>query len=262
MTKKEAFDFLELPESAAKSEIKLRLTEKLEYFEHLSEHAPSDFLRRINIRNVDKLKQVQQEFFPWTLAETGSEVILPLDPQEEQPEENEVFTTPVIVASGSRQIPVVPSIPQPVGWLIKHMENLEAKHFPLYAGKNYLGRKTPPNLSPFIALEDDPYISRVHAVIYVEGGTPPACFIVDAAEANQGKASANGTYLNSDPVRIEKKEKLQDADTIQIGKTRLVFKYNTKNIKVLVNEVGDSDYMAPVTIAGPLQLPDSKRGML
>src|SRR5688572_4967163 len=114
MTTKEAFDFLELPESAAKSEIKLRLTEKLEYFEHLSEHAPSDFLRRINARNADKVQQVQQEFFPWSLTETGSEVILPLEPQEDLPEEDEVFTTPIIVASGSRQVPVIPSISQPV----------------------------------------------------------------------------------------------------------------------------------------------------
>ena len=249
MTKKEAFDFLELPESASKTEIKLRLIEKLEYFEHLSEQAPSDFLRRINTRNVDKVKQVQQEFFPWTLEETGSEVILPMEPQEEQPEEIEVFTTPIIVAAGARQAPVVPSIPQPVGWLIKHMEHMEAGYFPLYAGRNLLGRKASPDLSPFIALEDDPYISRVHAVIYVEEGTPPACFIVDAPGGSQGKASANGTYLNGDAVRIVKKEKLKDADTIQIGMTRLVFKYNTKKIKELVKEVSNSDYMLPVAIA-------------
>lgn len=249
MTTKEAFDFLELPESAAKTEIKLRLAEKLEYFEHLSEHAPSDFLRRINARNANKVKQVQQEFFPWSLTESGSEVILPLEPQEEQPLADEVFTTPIIVASGSRQAPVVPSIPQPVGWLIKHMENTEAGHYPIFAGKNYLGRKIQANMSPFIALEEDPYISRVHAVIYVEEGTPPACYIADAPEANQGKASANGTYLNGNPMRIVKKEKLQDDDTIQIGTTRLVFKYNTKKIKELVKDVNGKEFMAPVALA-------------
>ena len=249
MTKKEAFDFLELPESASKTEIKLRLIEKLEYFEHLSEQAPSDFLRRINTRNVDKVKQVQQEFFPWTLEENGSEVILPLDQQGEEPDEEEVFTTPIIMSSAGRQNPLVPTVSQPVGWLIKHMENIASTHFPLYAGKNYLGRKASPDLSPFIALEDDPYISRVHAVIYVEEGTPPACFIVDAPGGSQGKASANGTYLNGDPVRIVKKEKIQDADTLQIGMTRLVFRYDTKKIKELVKEVSNSDYMLPVAIA-------------
>jgi hypothetical protein len=249
MTSKEAFDFLELPETATKIEIKLRLVEKLEYFEHLSENATSDFLRRINARNVDKVKQVQQEFFPWSLTESGSEVILPLEAQDELPAADEVFTTPIIVASGSRQVPVVPSIPQPVGWLIKHMENTEASHFPIFAGKNYLGRKMQVNQSPFIALEDDLYISRVHAVIYVEEGTPPACYIVDAPEANQGKASANGTYLNGNPVRIVKKEKLQDDDTIQIGTTRLVFKYNTKKIKELVKDVTNREFIAPVALA-------------
>ena len=249
MTKKEAFEFLELPESASEVAIKLRLVEKLEYFEHLSEQAPSDFLRRINARHVDKVKQVQQEFFPWTLEENGSEVILPLDPQEEEPAIEEVFTTPIILSSAGRQTPIVPTVPQPVGWLIKHMENMESKHFPLFAGKNYLGRKGSPDLSPFIALEGDLYISRVHAVVYVEEGKPPACYIVDAPEANHGKASANGTYLNGDPARIMKKVKLQEADTIQIGMTRLVVKYNTKHIKELVKEVSSSHYQAPVAIA-------------
>jgi hypothetical protein len=31
--------------------------------------------------------------------------------------------------------------------------------------------------------------------------------------------------------------------------TRLVFKYNTKNIKELVKEVSNSNYLAPVAIA-------------
>lgn len=246
MTKKEAFDFLELPESASKTEIKLWISEKLEYFEHLSEHAPSDFLRRINTRNVDKVKQIQQEFFPWTAEENGQEVILPLEPSAEQVEEEEVFTIPVIIASGAR--PVIPEIPQPVAWLIQHNENREAKHFPLFAGKNYLGRKVQPNLLPFIALEDDLYISRIHAVIYVEEGTPPACFVADAPESNGGKASANGTYLNGEPIRIVKKEKLQEADTLQVGTTILVFKYNTKSIKELVKEVGASNFTPTVAV--------------
>jgi hypothetical protein len=248
MTKKEAFDFLELPEQASKTDIKLRLAEKLEYFEHLSEHAPSDFLRRINARHADKVKHIQQEFFPWALQETGSEVILPLEPEAALPQEEEVFTTPIIVASGSRQSFVVPTMPHPVAWLIQHTENRNPKHFPLYTGKNYLGRKAAPDLLPFIAIEDDPYISRVHAVIYVEEGTPPACYLADAPEANQGKASANGTYLNARPERIVRKEKLEDGDTLQIGVTKLVFKYNAKSVKELLAEVGKLGYMPTVTV--------------
>ena len=38
MTKKEALEFLELPESATDIEIKIRIADKLSYFEELSEH--------------------------------------------------------------------------------------------------------------------------------------------------------------------------------------------------------------------------------
>ena len=59
MTQKEALEFLELHEAATKSEIKIRLVEKLEYFQYLSENAPSDFLRRIHAKNIDKVRNIQ-----------------------------------------------------------------------------------------------------------------------------------------------------------------------------------------------------------
>jgi hypothetical protein len=248
MTQKEALQFLELPETATNNEIRIRLAEKLEYFEHLSEEAPSDFLRRINARHADKVKHIQQEFFSWAGEESGSEVFLPSEPQEEGPVEEEVFTTPIIVSSGSSLPPVIPEMPQPVGWLIRHTENQSAQTWPLFTGKNYLGRKAPSGLSQFAIIEDDPYISRVHAVVYVEEGTPAACYIVDAAEMNNGKPSANGTFVNGNKTRVVKKEKLKDADTIQVGVTKLVFKYNVKDIKGLVSEVAQSSYMNTVAI--------------
>jgi len=246
MTQLEAFEFLELPELASKTQIKLRLTEKLEYFESLSEQAPSDFLRRVNARHVEKVKHIQAAFFPWTTEENGLEVILPFEQADETPAEEEVFTMPVIITSGSKE-PQDTGEPQPVAWLILHTENKDARQFPLYAGKNYLGRKAQPNLAPFIAIEDDVYISRVHAVIAVEAGDPALCVLLDTPEANTGKASANGTYLNAKPARI-RKEELADADTIQIGATKLVFKYNTQSVNDLVKEVGNSDYMPTVQV--------------
>jgi hypothetical protein len=247
MTQQEAFAFLELPELASKTEIKLRLSEKLEYFEHLSEHAPSDFLRRINARHVDKVKHIQTEFFPWTAQENGLEVILPLEPAEAFIEE-ELFTEPLIIASGSGSQEDNSGAPQPAAFLILHTENKEQQHFPLHIGKTYLGRKAQPNMEPFIAIEDDPYISRVHAVVYVEEGKPTLCFLADTPEANLGKISANGTYLNGKPSRIVRKEELADGDTLQIGVSKLVFKYNTRSVRELLKEVGDSAYMPTVKV--------------
>ena len=56
MTKKEALDFLELPESAGDPEIKSRIAEKISYFELLSENSPSVFLRRIHEQNLNKVR--------------------------------------------------------------------------------------------------------------------------------------------------------------------------------------------------------------
>lgn len=246
MTQQEAFVFLELPELASKTQIKLRLSEKLEYFEHLSEHAPSDFLRRINARHVEKVKHIQTAFFPWTTEDNGVEVILPLEPADDLPEE--VFTEPLIITSGSKDDADTTGQPKPAAFLIVHTENKEACHFPLYTGKNYLGRKAQPDMESFIAIEDDPYISRVHAVVYVEEGEPALCYLADTPEANLGKKSANGTYLNGKSTRIDRKEELADADTLQIGVTKLVFKYNTGSVRELLQQVSDSAYVPTVKV--------------
>lgn len=250
MTQKEAFEFLELPESATRSQIKIRLVEKLEYFEHLSEHAPSDFLRRIHAKNVDKVRSIQQEFFPWSTLESGSEVILPYDQGEEpgQAEEDILNTTFVIVGQGAKTPPAPEKPAGPFGWLICHTENKPAKVWPLQTGKNYIGRKAQPNVEPFIAIEDDPYISRIHAVIYVADGTPAECFVMDSAAANNGQPSRNGTYINGNKARVEKKETLDQHDTIQIGITKLVIRFNTKDLQEVLEEVEKSGYIPTVAI--------------
>jgi hypothetical protein len=249
MTQKEAFDFLELSESATRSQIKLRLVEKLEYFQHLSEHAPSDFLRRIHSKNIDKVRAIQEEIFPWSSFESESEVILPLEKDTVLPPEEELNDTIEIVdASGYKGKKEVKRRPGPVAWLITHNENQPAIEYSLEAGKNYIGRKQQPGLTPFITLGNDPYVSRVHAVVYIDLERPTECIVMDSADSNNGQASKNGTYINGNIARIEKKETIKENETVQIGTTKLVFKQNTKDLKDLLSEVEKSDYVPTVAI--------------
>ena len=104
MTKKEALEFLELPESATDVEIKIRMADKLSYFEELSEKAPSDFLRRLHGKNVAKIKKIQEESAEWISPESRSEVILPFEPDtdEKLADENDLPATTIIISSGSK----------------------------------------------------------------------------------------------------------------------------------------------------------------
>ena len=52
MDRKEALEFLELPEYASPAEIKEKIETKLAYFENLSEKAPSPFVRKLHARNA------------------------------------------------------------------------------------------------------------------------------------------------------------------------------------------------------------------
>ena len=60
MDRKEALEFLELPEFATPAEIKAKLETKLAYYEMLSEKAPSAFVRRLHTRNVARVKDIMQ----------------------------------------------------------------------------------------------------------------------------------------------------------------------------------------------------------
>ena len=113
-------------------------------------------------------------------------------------------------------------------------------------GKNFIGRKLQPALTPFIVIEDDSYISRVHAVIYVQKENPQEFYILDSAAANGGSPSRNGTYINGNETRISSKTLLQENDTIQIGVTKLILKYNTKELTKIVSEVENTGYVNTV----------------
>jgi hypothetical protein len=303
MDRKEALEFLELPEFATPDEIKERLESRLAYFENLSEKAPSDFVRRIHARNVVKVKDIMRLSKSWPAAPdipfvappSQPELIQPFQPEPEpeptpepqreqksepqyeptpEPElqqapepEPEPEAAPVVIPeppAAREVVPVkaptpdvapveAPSIPasaepEPIAWLIRHTENQSNTTFPLFPGKNYLGRKAKPGLSPFVTVEEDPYISKVHAVILAEGEGPYIFYLADNTSLNGDKASTNGTYLNGNDARISSKVRIRANDTLQIGITKLLLKYNDTSLDDLLKEVAGKDYMHTVII--------------
>ena len=253
MTRIEALYFLELPEKATTFQVKQRLLEKLEYYEHLSHNAPSDFLRKLNAKHVEKVKLIQQEFPEWNPQKPEVSVEFPEDEMDKALKEAEEaagpLTMPIIISSrDKRNVDVKIKLSDPPGWLIMHTEDRPSKTFALSAGNNYIGRKTDPLLNPFIVIDDDTFISKVHAVVYVEQGEEPVFFVMDNATSNGGRESRNGTFLNGNPARISQKTKLKEDDTIQVGHTKLILKVNKASIQHLVQEVKKSKFIHTVVL--------------
>jgi pSer/pThr/pTyr-binding forkhead associated (FHA) protein len=359
MTKKEALDFLELPESSSDPDIKARIEEKISYFELLSENSTSVFLRRIHEQNLNKVKSIQKEWQGWSppiiekpapeirevrqvpepslpKPDTKVEEIkqvpeTPLPKPEAKIEEikqvpeipltkpetkvDEIKQIPEIPIPGPAQrvqeikqvkeVPAPEPMPQvqeikkphppepqpapdvrekivspvveklsqishttrteipsltdtqmvrmkpaadPVGWLVRHTENKPVKSFPLFFGKNYIGRKVQPGFKPFIEVEDDLFVSRIHAVLNVEGARPFLFYITDTPAANGGKPSKNGTYVNGSHERVNVKTILHDYDTVQIGETKFVLRFEIGDLSKMQEQVEDRAYMHTVVI--------------
>ena len=243
MNYKEALIFLELPETATDKQIKKRLDEKQAFFERMSEQAPSAFLRRLNTQHLTKVMLIRKEGI------LLQQPIIIIDKKEEtELNEQALPTMPVILPSALKASFKKKPVNEPLAFLVRHTENQSVKPFPLFSGKNYIGRKPHPSLKPFIALEDDEYVSRVHAVIYIDEKESVECFIDDSAVSNEGKPSKNGTFLNGNKQRITSKFPIKENDAIQIGETKLIIRINSKHINKIVEEVEDRDYMNTVII--------------
>ena len=223
MTRKEIIEFLELPESVSEHTIVERLKDKAVYFKRLQENAPNDFLRKLHLQNIEKVKVLQEQY--------GVLV-------DEFDEYNEARNDKKSVGSGLKS---------PVAWLIRHTENLPVKQFPLLLGENPLGRE-PQFAKTGVYIENDDYVSRRHAVVYVENNSGYKFFIEDNASANSGKPSKNGTYINGAEKRIAERTLIQNNDTIQVGLTKFVLKLNNTNLSDIVNEVEERSYMKTVVI--------------
>lgn len=114
------------------------------------------------------------------------------------------------------------------GWLVIHTENRSTITYELFEGDNLIGRHDGPE-NVDIRIEDDEYVSRVHAVIQVSKDFLHRfryTLYDNGKQSRNHKPSTNGTFINgySDRLPQDGSIFLHDGDTIQIGLTKLVFK--------------------------------------
>ena len=116
-----------------------------------------------------------------------------------------------------------------IGWLVIHDEFTESRTFALRKGLNRIGRAsdtTPKDVNIGIETQDR-YMSRHHCDIEVRqkisvGGYE---YILSDRDYGGKRAAANGTFLNARKRLTPMDElSLQDGDTIQVGRTKLVLK--------------------------------------
>ena len=103
MNRKDALTFLGLPESATDKQLRKRLEEKIEYYERLSQHAPSAFLKRLNAQHLASVQQIQKQVLSlqqeplFTQANQQPEVNV-----DSVAEDHSSLTMPVILNSSAR----------------------------------------------------------------------------------------------------------------------------------------------------------------
>lgn len=241
MTRKEALEFLELPDSSTDNDISLRLNDKLTYFQRLSENAPNEFLRKLHTTNTEKVKTLQLEMLGAGAANNAGakNTYAPTSQNSyQQPGSQNSYQQPAAHANSDASA---------VALLIRHTENQSAKTFPLYYGKNFVGRANHAT-GHTVIINDDPYVSRVHAVLEVVDIKPLQIVVYDEGAGASGKPSKNGTYINGDDRRLSRKATIRENDTIQIGMTKLIIRLNNTSVKKIVQEVEESDYMKTVVI--------------
>ncbi|HRI27998.1 MAG TPA: FHA domain-containing protein [Chitinophagales bacterium] len=113
------------------------------------------------------------------------------------------------------------------GWLVVHTEGKLPVTYELFEGKNVIGRPDGPHHVD-IRVEDDEYVSRIHALIYINKDFLHrfSYRLADDGSLRGGHPSTNGTYINGITDRLPKDSSvfLRDADTVQVGTTKMVFK--------------------------------------
>jgi len=231
MNRTEALEFLDLSDLASTKEINDRLTEKMQYFSHLLNNAPNGFLRRIHEENLLKLESIR------TLLGIKNA-------EHPQPEANSV---PKRIDIYDNRVESAGNPAETSAWLVRHTENQPTKVYPLYPGRNVVGRAVQP-FAKTILIEDDFYISNIHTVLEVQSVNPLRILVTDDAFSNHGKPSRNGTYINGSEKRIVSPTYITENDTVQIGYTKLLVRLNNATVQKLVREVENSEYMKTVVI--------------
>jgi pSer/pThr/pTyr-binding forkhead associated (FHA) protein len=134
-----------------------------------------------------------------------------------------------------------------IGFLIVHDENTKSQTFVIKSGKNSIGRKDKDKPCDIMIETEDAYMSRNHCII--EGRMDRSGNIRIIL---YDPGSLNGTYLNANPKKLSKEDKvyLEDGDTIQMGKTKMVVKLikSSKNAEEAKKNVMNLPYSKTVII--------------
>ena len=114
--------------------------------------------------------------------------------------------------------------PTEVGWLVVHDENTPQQTYALKLGKQTIGRKSASRPCDIMIETTDEYMSRRHFIIEVITRSP-GNYEYYLSDNN----AVNKTFINTKKLcEIKRGDEyiLHDGDTIQAGRTKIVFKSN------------------------------------
>jgi pSer/pThr/pTyr-binding forkhead associated (FHA) protein len=229
LSKEEIKNILGTSETNSDGELLELAQQKLSFFNNLINNAPSEYLKKIYTKNLDEIQLIVSQLSASNRRGGG--------------ESNNANSTQNRCQNNENR----QSQPQQLNakaLLIRHTENLSSKTFELNNGENYLVRSSQ-NLKNEILIENDAFVSRLHAVLKVKNDEA----LISDAGLNGFKESKNGVYINGKPRRIVKEYTLHEGDTIQIGNTKLVFKWmNTHQQSTIEAEVNKTEYISTVVI--------------
>jgi hypothetical protein len=231
MTKEECLEFLELPRNANNATVESRLKEKYTFFKMLHANAPNQIIRNLQEKNLNKLEEIK-DFFSFN----------------DTPDKNKQPGVNYNHSNNENNNEKINSKKDTVlAWLVLHTEDKKTKSFPLFDGINAIGRQSHEKY-PSIVLADDSYVSRTHCFITVlKSDFHITASLADDGKLNNGKPSRNGTYINGKENRIATKI-INENDTLQIGMTKLMFKWNSNSIKEIEEIVDNSNFVGTVVI--------------
>lgn len=235
MNLKEACQFLDLPENASIEQLVSRYEEKKSFFEILHTNAPNAIIKNLQVNNLKKLEEIAL-ILPKNSTKKSNEIQSKSLDNYKKDNYNGQKNNNSSAASS-----------EPLALLVVHTEGKPICSFPLFDGENSIGRNQHSTL-PSILITDDSFISRFHCVIIVKNNFGElSAAIADDGRLNNGKPSLNGCYYNGDPERIKVK-KLNEGDTIQLGMTKLVFKWKLSSNKEIEDQVQMSEFIGTIVI--------------
>lgn len=223
-SKEEIANILNTSDAQQDSELLSIAEDKLVFFNNLIENAPSEYLRKIHKKNIDEIKQVIKQLSEADKAKVHKSSSL----NDDKKVKNNSYV----------------ETNQALALLVRHNENISSKSFELFQGDNFIARSSQ-NFEHEVLIENDLFVSRIHAVLKINNHSAT----ISDAGINGFKESKNGVFINGYAKRIVKEYPLNEGDTIQIGNTKLVFKWinNHKRFDI-EQEVNKTEYINTVII--------------